>query len=129
MSPRGAGGRGLRLSVSPSWGGASEATDVFFRRDYAAQAAQRHTAGAAYDDWRMNARVGYGMPLRGRAGTVTPFAETDLASSGGKRARVGFAYETRTTHGTPLRFDVAGERAQGARGTEHRVLVRAEGRF
>ena len=124
------GNRGLRLSVSPRWGGASEATDVFFRRDYAAQMARRGGASraeAAYSEWRMNARVGYGMALRGRGGTMTPFAETDLSGTG-KRARMGFSYETQARSG-PLRFDVASERAKHARGSEHRLLLTAEGRF
>ena len=124
------GNRGLRLSVSPRWGGASEATDVFFRRDYAAQMARRggaERADAAYDEWRMNARVGYGMALRGRDGTMTPFAETDV-SGPAKRARMGFSYETQTRSG-PVRFGVAGERAEGARGKENRLLLTAEGRF
>ena len=129
VAPGGDGGRGLRMSVSPRWGGASDATDVFFARDYAARAAQRHKNGAAYDEWRMNARVGYAMPLRGRAGTVTPFAETDVAGAGGKRARVGFSYETKAGSGSPVRFDVSGERVRDERGTEHRVLLGAQGRF
>ncbi len=124
------GNRGLRLSVSPRWGGASEATDVFFRRDYAAQMARRggaERADTAYDEWRMNARVGYGMALRGRDGTMTPFAETDV-SGPAKRSRMGFSYETQTRSG-PVRFGVAGERAEGARGKENRLLLTAEGRF
>lgn len=130
VSPRGNDGRGLRLSVSPRWGGAAEATDAFFQRDYAARAAQRHNAGStAYDEWRANARVEYGMGLRGRAGTVTPFAETDVGGAGGKRARLGFSYETKARHGAPVRVNVSGERVQDARGTEHRLLIGAEGRF
>ena len=130
VSPRGADGRGLRLSVSPRWGAGGEATDVFFQRDYAARAAQRHTTGGtAYEEWRTNARVEYGMGLRGRAGTVTPFAETDVGGAQGQRARLGFSYETKARHGQPLRFNVSGERVRDARGTEHRLLVGAEGRF
>ena len=130
VSPRGNDGRGLRLSVSPRWGGTAEATDAFFQRDYAARAAQRHNAGtAAYDEWRANARVEYGMGLRGRAGTVTPFAETDVGGANGKRARLGFSYETKARHGAPVRVNVSGERVQDARGTEHRLLIGAEGRF
>lgn len=129
VAPGGDRGRGLRLSVSPRWGGASDATDVFFQRDYAARAAQRHNTGAAYEEWRMNARVGYGMPLRGRAGTVTPFAETDVAGASGKRTRVGFSYETKARHGAPVRFNVSGERVGDPRGTDHRLLLSAEGRF
>ena len=129
VAPGGDRGRGLRLSVSPRWGGASDATDVFFQRDYAARAAQRHNTGAAYEEWRMNARVGYGMPLRGRAGTVTPFAETDVAGASGKRTRVGFSYETKARHGAPMRFNVSGERVGDPRGTDHRLLLSAEGRF
>ena len=130
VSPRGNDGRGLRLSVSPRWGSAAEATDAFFQRDYAARAAQRHNAGTtAYDEWRANARVEYGMGLRGRAGTVTPFAETDVGGANGKRARLGFSYETKARHGAPVRVNVSGERVQDARGTEHRLLIGAEGRF
>ena len=130
VSPRGNDGRGLRLSVSPRWGGTAEATDAFFQRDYAARAAQRHNAGTtAYDEWRANARVEYGMGLRGRTGTVTPFAETDVGGAGGKRARLGFSYETKARHGAPVRVNVSSERVQDARGTEHRLLIGAEGRF
>ena len=123
--------RGWRFSVSPRWGDAAESTDVFFRSDYAARLARAEAGGkaaAAYDEWRMNARLERAMPLRGRVGQAAPFAETSFAGDT-KRARAGFSFQTRTSHAGDLRFDVAGERADSPRGTENRVLVRMQGRF
>lgn len=130
MRPKGNKGRGWRLAVAPSYGGASDATDVFFRRDYAAQVARGHSRDSAYDEWRVNARVEYGMPLRGRSeGGVAPFVAADVSSGVNRRARVGFSFDTKTAGGAPVRLEVSGERARTTRGNDHRVLVSAEGHF
>ena len=68
------------------------------------------------------------MPLRGRLGQVAPFSETSF-SGDTKRTRAGFPLQTRTGRADDLRFNVAGERADGPRGAENRMLVRMQGRF
>ena len=124
------GNRGWRFSVAPRWGAAAESTDALFRSDYAARLARAHdgNAAAAYGEWHMNARMERAMPLRGRLGQAAPFAETSL-SADTQRTRAGVSLQTRTGNTGALRFDIAGERADGPRGAENGVLVRMQGRF
>ena len=124
------GNRGWRFSVVPRWGAAADSTDALFRSDYAARLARAHggNAAAAYGEWRMNARLERAMPLRGRLGQAAPFAETSL-SADTQRTRAGISLQTRTGNNGALRFDIAGERADGPRGAENGVLVRMQGRF
>ena len=104
-------GRGLSLSLSPSWG-AGEGTGAALWRDERPTAARVSGDGGAVD-----ARVGYGLGVA-RYGVLTPFAETRLAGEDAS-LRLGARFEA---SGTDLGVELAGERRQsGAGGAEHRV--------
>ncbi len=45
------------------------------------------------DDWGFDTRLGYGVPLEGLSGVLTPFATVDLASSDRRGARVGARFD------------------------------------
>lgn len=131
----GSNGRGLSLSVAPRWGGAADATDALWRRDdafSAANAAREAARGFQDGDarWGVAGRIGYGMPLKQRKGTVTPFGEVDMASAEQQRTRVGVKYAIDRLGGDgAIQFEFSGERVERARGTEHRFSVTAQGRF
>ena len=131
----GSNGRGLSLSVAPRWGGAADATDALWRRGdafSAANAAREAARGFQDGDarWGVAGRIGYGMPLKQRKGTVTPFGEVDMASAEQQRTRVGVKYAIDRLGGDgAIQFEFSGERVERARGTEHRFSVTAQGRF
>ena len=131
----GSNGRGLSLSVAPRWGGAADATDALWRRDdafSAANAAREAARGFQDEDarWGVAGRIGYGMPLKQRKGTVTPFGEVDMASAEQQRTRVGVKYAIDRLGGDrAIQFEFSGERVERPRGTEHRFSVTAQGRF
>ena len=119
-------GRGWRLSLSPRRGDA-EWTDRFSRSPSALAAG---VARRAQPGWQWQARVGYGLSMRGRPGTLTPFAEVDTNGPGGARTRLGAACEM-TGGARRIRLEALLERAGGGRsgGDGRRVLVTAEARF
>ncbi len=131
----GSNGRGLSLSVAPRWGAAADATDALWRRGdafSAANAAREAARGFQDEDvrWGVAGRIGYGMPLKQRKGTVTPFGEVDMASAEQQRTRVGVKYAIDRLGGDgAIQFEFSGERVERARGTEHRFSVTAQGRF
>ena len=131
----GSNGRGLSLSVAPRWGGAANATDALWRRDdafSAANAAREAARGFQDGDarWGVAGRIGYGMPLKQRKGTVTPFGEVDMASAEQQRTRVGVKYAIDRLGGDgAIQFEFSGERVERVRGTENRFSVTAQGRF
>ena len=131
----GSNGRGLSLSVAPRWGGAADATDALWRRGdafSAANAAREAARGFQDEDarWGVAGRIGYGMPLKQRKGTVTPFGEVDMASAEQQRTRLGVKYAIDRLGGDgAIQFEFSGERVERARGTEHRFSVTAQGRF
>ena len=130
----GSNGRGLSLSVAPRWGGAADATDMLWRQDRAfsaTDAARQFQNGTGQDArWGVAGRIGYGLPLKQRKGTVTPFGEVDMSAAEQQRTRVGVKYaidQLGSAGGMQLEF--SGERVERERGTEHRLSVTAQGRF
>lgn len=130
----GSNGRGLSLSVAPRWGGAADATDMLWRQNEAfsaTDAARRFQDGAGQEGrWGVAGRVGYGLPLKQRKGTVTPFGEVDMSAAEQQRTRVGVKYAIDQLGGAGgMQFEFSGERVERERGTEHRFSVTAQGRF
>lgn len=130
----GANGRGLSLSVTPRWGGAADATDELWERGGALSARKLRHLGNLGDveaaRWGVAGRIGYGLPLRQRQGTVTPFGEVNVANAEDQRTRVGIRYAIDRLGGdSAMRFEFSGERVEREHGVEHRFLLTAEGRF
>ena len=126
----GSNGKGLRLSLSPRWGGADDSMDVFWQRDRGngLQAFKREMERG----WGVAGRVDYGVAVNGRRGdaaTVRPFGEVDVVDDDNQRLRVGMAYELESDAERPLKFEISSERVEREVGTEQRYLLTAEGRF
>ena len=83
----GAPGRGLALSVAPSWGAAASGAGRLWGLPDAASlapAAAQPSPGA-----RLAAELSYGLDAPGGSGAVTPYAGVTLAADGGRVVRVG----------------------------------------
>ena len=105
LEPR-AGGEGLSLSVTPTWGLADHrpvdalwSGEVFTALD-----------GAPSAVGGMQTQVGYGLRLPSWSALLTPYVEHASAASGDLRTRVGMRLE----HDSRFRLDVRGERLESA---------------
>ena len=104
------GGRGLSLSLSPTWGAAQHrALEALWRPD----ALSRLDDGAppAGDGHGMRARIGYGLWWPAPAALLTPYTEHDSFSSGERRTRMGVRMELLPSR---VEMDLRGEREEGS---------------
>ena len=83
----GARGRGLSLSLSPSWGEAGSGMAQLWEDGLTGPAADGD-AGAV-PAGRIEAELGYGLPAFGGAGLVTPYGGVAFANGGDRLYRVG----------------------------------------
>ena len=83
-----AGGRGLSLSVAPSWGMATSRTGALWDGDLPGTAGD---AGA-----RVTTEIGYGLPAFKGHGLLTPWAGTELAQDRERAWRAGMRLELRS---------------------------------
>ena len=83
-----AGGRGLSLSVAPSWGMAGSRTGVLWDGDISGAQGE---AGA-----RVTTEIGYGLPAFNGLGLLTPWAGTELAQDRERAWRAGMRLELRS---------------------------------
>ena len=121
------GRRGFRLMLSPRWGGAAEAMDIFTSRGHPfAGALGRENRG-----WGLGTRVSYGFDLWRRPGTIMPFGEVDLSREAYRRARLGVSYELASAIlGLPHRLEISGESVESDRhGTIFRFLLTGQAHF
>ena len=115
----GAPGRGLALSVEPSWGVAgSGAGRLWALPDAAtlAPAAAQPAPGA-----RLAAELSYGLDAPGAAGALTPYAGVTLAADGGRVVRVG----GRMGLDSGLAVSLEGTRAEPVSATARHTLALA----
>ena len=81
-----ASGRGLSLSVAPTWGRTGSASE----RLWSARDAGELEGGGAFEaDGRIEAGMGYGFALPHNRGLLTPYGALTLASEGGRTMRGG----------------------------------------
>ena len=86
----GASGRGLSLSVVPSWGAASSGVD----RLWSLSNAGGLSSDSAFEaGQRLETEVGYGLCLRHTPGVLTPYAGLSLADGSGRAWRTGARWE------------------------------------
>ena len=115
-------GRGLTLSVMPSWGAAATGGA---ERLWSAHDA-RGLAGRGFDAaMRLRADIGYGLPAFGRRGAAMPFAGMSTMGRGGRDWRAG----ARWTRGAALRMSLEATRRETAaappsHGIEFRITWR-----
>ena len=119
--------KGFRLLLSPRWGGAAEAMDIFRYQGHPfAGALRRENRG-----WGLGSRVSYGFDMWRRPGTIMPFGEVDLSREAYRRARVGVSYELASAIlGLPHRLEISSESAESDRhGTVLRFLLTGQAHF
>ena len=128
MVTPGTGGKGLRFSVAPRWGGAADGQELFWNQD---DVFRDNVAGNEHrrsrDKWGVAARVGYGFGLRRGKGAVAPFVEYDLNQRDRKETRFGIGYVAERDR--RMQFDVSGARVSSPHGTEQRWLLTLHGRL
>ena len=82
----GASGRGLSLSVAPTWGRTGSASEQL----WSAQDTGELEGGGGFEaDGRIEAQVGYGFALPRNRGLLTPYGALTLGSEGGRTIRAG----------------------------------------
>ena len=119
----GASGRGLFLTLSPTYGAAASGVEGLWSRQDTAGLA----AGDAFEAGRrLDAELGYGLGAFGGSGVATPYAGLGL-SDGGQTWRMG----TRWTLGTDFELGVEGTRRRVANGEapEHGLMLRGSLRW
>ena len=119
--------KGFRLLLSPRWGGAAEAMDIFRYQGHPfAGALRRENRG-----WGLGTRVSYGFDMWRRPGTIMPFGEVDLSREDYRQARLGVSYELASAIlGLPHRLEISGESAESDRhGTLLRFLLTGQAHF
>ena len=82
----GASGRGLSLSIAPTWGRTGSASE----RLWSARDAGELEGGGGFEaDGRIEAQLGYGAALPHNRGLLTPYGALTLGSEGGRTMRGG----------------------------------------
>ena len=120
LTPGGADGRGLSLSVTPSWGAPADGAGSLWQ-DHASRSrrATARVGGAGSVD----ARIGYGFVVRGGR-VLAPFSEVGAHGDVQRRLRMGLRLASNTGPSVPLDLEVSGERAAtGWAGADHRFEV------
>ena len=102
----GAMGRGLSLSVAPSWGVVSSRTETLRSRPGVAIPWPGHEAALG---GRLSAELGYGVGVTGGRGLLTPYAGASLSSRGQRDLRIGGRYRFTSA----LHLDLQGVRREG----------------
>ena len=92
----GARGRGLSLSLSPSWGKAESGMERLWRTGAPAEEAKPRSAP------RLEAELGYGVAALGGSATLTPYGGFGIGEDGERRWRLGGRLELGPTFGLRL---------------------------
>jgi cell division septation protein DedD len=116
----GPGGRGLSLTLAPTWGAASSGVDGLWSRQTTAGLAPSGRPPAQAG--RLNAQVGYGLWLPSTGGLVTPFTGVSVADGDGWRTRAGLLFVRPDTWGGGLRLELAGESSTTAVGQAEQTI-------
>ena len=106
----GAGGQGLALTLSPSWGAASGGVDGLWSRQTTTGLAPQGTRSAPTG--RLNAEVSYGVPAPFGTGLLTPYAGTVLTDGAARTYRVGTRLELTGGWTTGVTLSLEGQRQE-----------------
>ena len=116
----GAMGRGISLSLAPSWGVVSSRTEALWSRPGAALPL---TGDEPALGGRLSAELGYGVGVTGGRGVLTPYAGASLSSRGRRDWRIGGRYR----FASEFHLDLEGVRREGFaddEGPDHGVMLR-----
>ena len=117
-------GRGLSLSITPTWGNAaSEAEQLWSTRT-----AEDLVNDNAFDaDRRVDAELGYGVGGPGGFGTLTPYAALSLTNNTERTLRGGLRWNA--SESATLGIEAAREDGAGNEAVNHALMLRAQMRF
>ena len=112
---------GLSFSLGPAWG-ETESRGRRLWEEGAAGLTANDDAPAA----RLDAEIGYGLPVPGGQSVLTPYGALTLAGEGERHYRLG----TRLDLGLSATMGIEAERREsGAVAPDHGVMLRAQLRF
>ena len=120
----GSDGRGLSLSITPTWGSAASEADQLWSTRTAEDLVSENTFEA---ERRVDAALGYGVGGPGGFGTLTPYAGLSLANSAKRTVRSGVRWNA--SENATLGLEAVREQGAETQGTNHAVLLRAQVRF
>ena len=123
ISP-GATGRGLSLTVAPSWGAASSGVERLWSL---ADGGRLAGNGDFEPEVRLEAEVGYGLGFGGTNGVVTPYAGLSFVDGGSRAVRSGARWMFGP--GASLALEAAHQAANGDHSAANSLALRAEVRW
>ena len=117
-------GRGLSLSITPTWGSAASEAEQLWSTRTAEDLVSENTFEA---ERRVDAALGYSVGGPGGFGTLTPYAGLSLANSAKRTVRSGVRWNA--SENATLGLEAVREQSAETQGTNHAVLLRAQVRF
>ncbi len=112
-------GRGLSMSLGPSWGSSAESTDMLFGEDVF----DRGLTGSGVSEASVSARAGYGIGVLSSEGLLTPYVEGEGASSR-RRYEAGLKLGVVESSGSKVDARLSAERLESEYGIpENRLGV------
>ena len=114
----GASGRGLSLTLAPTWGVASSGTERLWGMEDARALAP---GGATEPGRRFEAELGYGVGLARLPGTVTPYAGLSFGEGEARAYRAGARWAV--AKGASVSLEGARSGAEGAGGGREQALM------
>lgn len=115
LDPSGSG-RGLTLSIAPTWGSPQSTSEMLWSMDNAGELApdDDFEAGRALD-----AEIGYGLGLSARRGLLTPYAGISFGDGGRRSWRTG----ARWTITAEIDVQLEGTRTSANEGVRDQALM------
>ena len=123
----GAAGRGLSVSLAPSWGETASGVAGLWDQDVAALPSHDRTASDSGAQGRLEGELGYGLSAFGGQGLLTPYGGFSLIGDGRHHYRIGSRFEM----AWGLNLSLEGERRESANAAavEHGVMLRGQIQF
>ena len=123
----GAAGRGLSVSLAPSWGETASGVAGLWDQDVAALPSHDRTASDSGAQGRLEGELGYGLSAFGGQGLLTPYGGFSLVGDGRHHYRIGSRFEM----AWGLNLSLEGERRESANAAavEHGVMLRGQIQF
>ena len=123
----GAAGRGLSVSLAPSWGETASGVAGLWDQDVAALPSYDRTASDSGAQGRLEGELGYGLSAFGGQGLLTPYGGFSLVGDGRHHYRIGSRFEM----AWGLNLSLEGERRESANAAavEHGVMLRGQIQF
>ncbi len=124
----GAGGKGLAMTLAPTWGAARSGIDGLWSRQTAQGLAPQTTRGRA---GRLNTDVGYGMPAPFGSGVLTPYVGTVVVEGRTRSYRAGtrLRVDTRRAMGVVLNLEGRRQAATGRQPVNQNLRLQATWTF